>query len=152
MEAEGFSTQLNGEYENEEMKCLMSVGLWCAHPDQKSRPSSRQAIQVLNSEAPLPSLPSHMPVPLYYLCACRNDFNPNLLHFYRRGYKQARTSRAKWFHPNALLISESIPFSPSLLAFYSPLVILSSICFDVNFLRKLFFEFQLFIFTRTPCA
>jgi hypothetical protein len=67
MEAEGFSTQLNGEYEKEEMKCLMSVGLWCAHPDHKSRPSVRQAIQVLNSEAPLPSLPSHMPVSL---CPC----------------------------------------------------------------------------------
>jgi serine/threonine protein kinase len=57
---------LNGEYEKDEMKCLMSVGLWCAHPDHKSRPSVRQAIQVLNSEAPLPSLPSHMPVPMYY--------------------------------------------------------------------------------------
>ncbi|XP_059448334.1 L-type lectin-domain containing receptor kinase IX.1-like [Corylus avellana] len=57
---------LNGEYDKEEMKCLMSVGLWCAHPDHTSRPSIRQAIQVLNFEAPLPSLPSHMPVPMYY--------------------------------------------------------------------------------------
>jgi hypothetical protein len=57
---------LNGEYDEEEMKCLMSVGLWCAHPDHKSRPSIRQAIQVLNFEAPLPSLPSRMPVPMYY--------------------------------------------------------------------------------------
>ncbi|KAE8008300.1 hypothetical protein FH972_004822 [Carpinus fangiana] len=57
---------LNGEYDKEEMKCLMSVGLWCAHPDHTSRPSIRQAIQVLNLEAPLPSLPSHMPVPMYY--------------------------------------------------------------------------------------
>ncbi|XP_062177391.1 L-type lectin-domain containing receptor kinase IX.1-like [Alnus glutinosa] len=57
---------LNEEYEKEEMKCLMSVGLWCANPDHKSRPSMRQAIQVLSSEAPLPSLPSHMPVPIYY--------------------------------------------------------------------------------------
>lgn len=57
---------LNGEYEKEEMKCLITVGLWCAHPDHNSRPSIRQAIQVLNFEAPLPSLPSHMPLPSYY--------------------------------------------------------------------------------------
>ncbi|KAF5469981.1 hypothetical protein F2P56_010535 [Juglans regia] len=57
---------LNGEYEKEEMKCLITVGLWCAHPDHNSRPSIRQAIQVLNFEAPLPSLPSQMPLPSYY--------------------------------------------------------------------------------------
>ena len=32
---------LNGEFDKEEMKCLMSVGLWCAHPDHTSRPSIR---------------------------------------------------------------------------------------------------------------
>lgn len=57
---------LNGEYEKEEMKCLMTVGLWCAHPDHTARPSMKQAIQVLNFEAPFPSLPSQMPLPMYY--------------------------------------------------------------------------------------
>nr|POE95793.1 l-type lectin-domain containing receptor kinase ix.1 [Quercus suber] len=50
----------------DEMKCLMTIGLWCAHPDHTLRPSIRQAIKVLNYEAPLPSLPSKMPMPLYY--------------------------------------------------------------------------------------
>ncbi|KAL8155852.1 hypothetical protein AgCh_001050 [Apium graveolens] len=39
----------------------MIVGLWCAHPDYQLRPTIRQAIQVLNFEAPLPSLASTMP-------------------------------------------------------------------------------------------
>jgi serine/threonine protein kinase len=63
---EAADEKLNGEYEKEEMKHLMSVGLWCANPYQKSRPSVRQAIQVLNFEAPLPSLPSHMPKLTYH--------------------------------------------------------------------------------------
>nr|XP_043630101.1 L-type lectin-domain containing receptor kinase IX.1-like [Erigeron canadensis] len=50
---------------DEEIKRLMIVGLWCAHPDSKHRPSIRQAIQVLNFEASLPVLPSEMPVASY---------------------------------------------------------------------------------------
>ncbi|KAA8545683.1 hypothetical protein F0562_020866 [Nyssa sinensis] len=57
---------LNGEFDKEEMICLMTVGLWCAHPDHNLRPTIRQAIQVLNFEVPLPSLPSQMPVPMYF--------------------------------------------------------------------------------------
>ncbi|KAG6515320.1 hypothetical protein ZIOFF_025712 [Zingiber officinale] len=48
-----------------EMECLMVVGLWCAHPDPKSRPSMKQAISALNFEVPLPELPPTMPVPTY---------------------------------------------------------------------------------------
>lgn len=48
-----------------QVECLMIVGLWCAHPDRSLRPSIRQAIQVLNSEAPLPKLPMKMPVATY---------------------------------------------------------------------------------------
>ena len=57
---------LNGEYDMDEMKCLMTTGLWCTYPDHTLRPSIRQAIKVLNHEAPLPSLPSQMPVYMYY--------------------------------------------------------------------------------------
>ncbi|OMO63457.1 hypothetical protein COLO4_32429 [Corchorus olitorius] len=48
-----------------EMECLLMVGLWCAHPNHKSRPSIRQAIQVLNFEAPLPNLSANMHVPTF---------------------------------------------------------------------------------------
>ncbi|KAJ9170462.1 hypothetical protein P3X46_018568 [Hevea brasiliensis] len=53
------------DYEEKQMECLMIVGLWCAHPDHSLRPSIRQAIQVLNFEAPIPNLPPKMPVPMY---------------------------------------------------------------------------------------
>ena len=63
---EAVDETLNGDYDMDEMKCLMIIGLWCAIPDHTLRPSIRQAIKVLNDEAPLPSLPSKMPQPLYY--------------------------------------------------------------------------------------
>ncbi|KAL7227541.1 hypothetical protein ACSBR1_022404 [Camellia fascicularis] len=49
----------------EEMECLMLVGLSCAHPDHNLRPSIKQVIHVLNFEAPLPILPTKMPVATY---------------------------------------------------------------------------------------
>ncbi|XP_026431447.1 L-type lectin-domain containing receptor kinase IX.1-like [Papaver somniferum] len=57
--------KLNLEFEANQAECLMVVGLWCAHPDRSSRPSIRQAIQALNMEASIPSLPTKMPVPTY---------------------------------------------------------------------------------------
>ncbi|XP_059297048.1 L-type lectin-domain containing receptor kinase IX.1-like [Lycium ferocissimum] len=57
--------KLSSEFKEEEMEHLLIVGLWCAHPDNNCRPSIRQAIHVLNFEAPLPTLPPNMPVPTY---------------------------------------------------------------------------------------
>ncbi|KAL0887521.1 hypothetical protein Bca101_011504 [Brassica carinata] len=52
---------------DEKAECLVVVGLWCAHPDRNARPSIKQAIQVLNLEAPLPRLPIKMPVATYHV-------------------------------------------------------------------------------------
>ncbi|KAL8264597.1 hypothetical protein R6Q59_022727 [Mikania micrantha] len=49
--------RLGVDFEEEEVKKLMTIGLWCAHPDSKHRPSMKQVVQVLNSEASLPMLP-----------------------------------------------------------------------------------------------
>ncbi|GLT46158.1 hypothetical protein SLA2020_199350 [Shorea laevis] len=57
--------KLSTDFIVEEMECLLLVGLWCAHPSPNMRPSIRQAIQVLNFEAPLPNLPSKRPIPNY---------------------------------------------------------------------------------------
>ncbi|KAF8039988.1 hypothetical protein BT93_B2261 [Corymbia citriodora subsp. variegata] len=57
---------LNMEFDERQMECLMMVGLWCCHPDYNLRPPIKQVINVLNFEAPLPSLPSKLPVPMYY--------------------------------------------------------------------------------------
>ncbi|EOX98620.1 Concanavalin A lectin protein kinase family protein isoform 4 [Theobroma cacao] len=57
--------KLHMDFDLEQMERLMIVGLWCAHPDCNFRPSIRQALHVLNFEAPLPNLPKKMPVPKY---------------------------------------------------------------------------------------
>lgn len=59
--------KLGEEFNREQAVCLFIVGLWCGHPDRNSRPSIRQAIQVLNLESPLPNLPHKMPVPRYHI-------------------------------------------------------------------------------------
>ncbi|KAL0431409.1 UNVERIFIED_CONTAM: L-type lectin-domain containing receptor kinase IX.1 [Sesamum radiatum] len=43
--------KLGMDYNPEQVKCLMLVGLWCAHPDHTMRPSIRLASHVLNFEA-----------------------------------------------------------------------------------------------------
>ncbi|XP_011012057.1 PREDICTED: L-type lectin-domain containing receptor kinase IX.1-like [Populus euphratica] len=53
--------------DEKQVERLMIVGLWCAHPDYKLRPSIRQAIHVLNFEAAIPNLPPKMPVPVFHV-------------------------------------------------------------------------------------
>jgi serine/threonine protein kinase len=57
--------RLDGEFDAREMECALVVGLWCVHPDYGFRPSIRQAMSVLQFEAPLPDLPPEMPVATY---------------------------------------------------------------------------------------
>ncbi|KAF7843041.1 L-type lectin-domain containing receptor kinase IX.1 [Senna tora] len=62
---EAVDPRLCGDFDQKEIECLMIVGLWCASPNHNKRPSIKQAIQVLNFEAPLPNLPSSFPIPIY---------------------------------------------------------------------------------------
>ncbi|MCL7037149.1 hypothetical protein MKW94_013003 [Papaver nudicaule] len=57
--------KLKMEFNESEMEHLMVVGLWCAHPDSKLRPSITQVINVLKFESPLPNLPLELPTPVY---------------------------------------------------------------------------------------
>jgi serine/threonine protein kinase len=57
--------RLDGDFDEKQMQCVLAVGLWCAHPDRAARPSIKQALAVLQFEAPLPGLPPKMPVPTY---------------------------------------------------------------------------------------
>ena len=45
-----------GGFDEQQMKCLLIVGLWCAHSKCNRRPSIREVVQVLNFEASLPLL------------------------------------------------------------------------------------------------
>lgn len=63
---EAADERLAGDFDRKEMECLMVVGLWCAHPDCKLRPTIQQAINVLSMEKELPNLPPARPQPIYY--------------------------------------------------------------------------------------
>jgi serine/threonine protein kinase len=54
--------RLNGNYSNEQMECVMVVGLWCAHQIYTERPTIENAIRVLKFKAPLPELPPSKPL------------------------------------------------------------------------------------------
>ncbi|XP_028797284.1 L-type lectin-domain containing receptor kinase IX.1-like [Neltuma alba] len=63
---EAVDPRLQGDFDHDQIKCLMIVGLWCAHPDHNHRPSIRQAMNVLNFEVPFPSLPLSYPELTYH--------------------------------------------------------------------------------------
>jgi len=58
---EAADARLDGDFDAREMESVLVTGLWCAHPDPSSRPSMRQAINVLRLDAPLQRLPMKMP-------------------------------------------------------------------------------------------
>ncbi|KAL5206405.1 hypothetical protein ABZP36_034614 [Zizania latifolia] len=62
---EATDERLGGDFEDGEVERVMVVGLACAHPDCNLRPSIRQAMSMLQGEAPLPVLPARMPTPRY---------------------------------------------------------------------------------------
>ncbi|KAJ3685108.1 hypothetical protein LUZ61_014272 [Rhynchospora tenuis] len=62
---DAIDSRLIGKFQAEEAERLLVVGLWCAHPDYTLRPSIRQAVSVLQFEAPLPDLPLKMPMLMY---------------------------------------------------------------------------------------
>ncbi|KAK3429196.1 hypothetical protein EUGRSUZ_E00608 [Eucalyptus grandis] len=53
--------RLGKDFDKRQAEFLMIVGLWCAHPDARYRPSIEEAIAVLNLKAEPPKLPSKMP-------------------------------------------------------------------------------------------
>ncbi|XP_047083847.1 L-type lectin-domain containing receptor kinase IX.1-like [Lolium rigidum] len=57
--------RLSNQLDSQELQRVMITGLWCTHPDRNLRPSIRQAMNVLRLEAPLPSLPTKMPVAMF---------------------------------------------------------------------------------------
>ena len=58
---------LCGEFDAREVELVLVIGLWCAHPDARARPSIREAVEVLRSgmAARVPALPPRMPVAMY---------------------------------------------------------------------------------------
>ncbi|XP_026390986.1 L-type lectin-domain containing receptor kinase IX.1-like [Papaver somniferum] len=65
---EAVDKRLKMKFDESEMVHLLIAGLWCAHPDYKSRPSISEVINVLKFESPLPMLPLELP-PVYLTTA-----------------------------------------------------------------------------------
>jgi hypothetical protein len=53
--------RLEMEFDQNEMECLLIMGLWCTHLHPRERPKAGQVIKVLQLEAPLPTLQPAMP-------------------------------------------------------------------------------------------
>ncbi|KAK7855572.1 l-type lectin-domain containing receptor kinase ix.1 [Quercus suber] len=70
---------LNIQFDERQIECLIVVGLWCCHPNTTIRPTIRQLLNVLNFEAPLPKLPSKLPVPIYQQLVFQHQKGLNLL-------------------------------------------------------------------------
>lgn len=56
--------RLGMNFNRDEMKRLLIVGLWCTNPNYKERPKTGQVIKVLLLESPLPELSHDMHDPL----------------------------------------------------------------------------------------
>eukprot|EP01018_Ginkgo_biloba_P007296 Gb_15976 [translate_table: standard] len=71
--------RLGGKFKVEEMEQLLVMGLWCSHPDPKSRPTIWPVLKTLKFDDLLPELPPKEPVamyglPLQHLMICCRDF------------------------------------------------------------------------------
>ncbi|XP_016471312.2 L-type lectin-domain containing receptor kinase VIII.1-like [Nicotiana tabacum] len=54
-------SRLNGEFEEQEMRRVLLVGLACSHPDPMARPTMRGVVQMLVGEAEVPIVPRAKP-------------------------------------------------------------------------------------------
>lgn len=58
---EAADASLEGEFDEEEMKRMLLLGLSCSQPDSIARPTMRKVMQILGAEAPLPCVPTFKP-------------------------------------------------------------------------------------------
>ncbi|KAB2604113.1 L-type lectin-domain containing receptor kinase S.7 [Pyrus ussuriensis x Pyrus communis] len=58
---EAADKRLNGEFNVEEMRKLLLVGLSCANPDSAERPTMRRVLQILSNEAEVQAVPRVKP-------------------------------------------------------------------------------------------
>ncbi|KAK1359184.1 Protein kinase domain-containing protein [Heracleum sosnowskyi] len=104
--------KLSANFDEKQLRCLIIVGLWSAHPDHKLRPSIGQALQVLNSEAPLPDLA--LTYPLLSYVTVPSDLSSNSLRSSSDtvGYKTRQTSSLSSGDANSSNTSSSLALLP----------------------------------------
>lgn len=109
------------DFDEQQMECMMIVGLWCAHPDHTLRPSIRQVINVLNFEAPMPNLPTKLPVPMYnaplmHMCKLSCASSSGLMNAWR---DQSQCSCSSYTTNSSKLTVASSGSSPSMSLLHS---------------------------------
>ncbi|XP_019169312.1 PREDICTED: L-type lectin-domain containing receptor kinase IX.1-like isoform X2 [Ipomoea nil] len=72
---EAADPKLCENFDEQEMERLVVMGLWCAHPDNNSRPSITQVVHCLKFQSQLPILPPKMPKPVYSTCTSAISFS-----------------------------------------------------------------------------
>ncbi|XP_019169313.1 PREDICTED: L-type lectin-domain containing receptor kinase IX.1-like isoform X3 [Ipomoea nil] len=72
---EAADPKLCENFDEQEMERLVVMGLWCAHPDNNSRPSITQVVHCLKFQSQLPILPPKMPKPVYSTCTSAVSFS-----------------------------------------------------------------------------
>nr|GMD02841.1 L-type lectin-domain containing receptor kinase IX.1-like [Ipomoea batatas] len=72
---EAADPKLCENFDEQEMERLIVIGLWCAHPDNNSRPSITQVVHCLKFQFQLPILPPKMPKPVYSTCTSAVSFS-----------------------------------------------------------------------------
>ena len=65
--------RLGAHFDEQQMKSLLIIGLWCAHSECDRRPSIREAIQVLNFEASWPLLEFDTPRSSHHIPTLNED-------------------------------------------------------------------------------
>ncbi|CAN1193994.1 Probable L-type lectin-domain containing receptor kinase S.7 [Linum perenne] len=58
---EAADERLNGEFDADEMRKMLMVGLSCANPDSEERPTMRKVLQILNGEVEVKALSKRKP-------------------------------------------------------------------------------------------
>ncbi|RWR77345.1 L-type lectin-domain-containing protein [Cinnamomum micranthum f. kanehirae] len=107
--------KLEKEFDEAQIERLMVLGLWCAHPDHNLRPSIKQVIGVLNLEAPLPTLPSKMPVPTYFAPPMNPSFSYGSSDYATNSSRDRSQSSYSNYTTSSIATSSSTSASKALL-------------------------------------
>lgn len=93
---EAVDPRLDGEFEEEQMKRALILGLACSHPDPQLRPSIRQALQVLiNPNEQMMPLPSSRPLAIYVVLPSTTSLDSRSTSYSNAGHAgSASTSSA----------------------------------------------------------
>ncbi|KAJ8750587.1 hypothetical protein K2173_015754 [Erythroxylum novogranatense] len=91
--------RLEGNFEIEEMKLVLTLGLLCCHPVPAARPNMRQVVRYVDGDAKLPEIPLFNPVDLcsgfYYLgqeISHQNNLPAPAIDSYSRNFSSSNNS------------------------------------------------------------